>query len=380
MATYFFYKDLKPTTNFMDLSNLDVYEKVPKDWYLLASDIKNSTVNIENGKYKEINMVGAMSIISILNIDRNLELPYVFGGDGAFVLVPRRAYKMARKALVAVKHLAYETYNLELRIAAVSLEKLDLLGKDINLAKYQTTDNHDQAFVRGDGLEYFDYLMKKDDTYHIKDKKDEMYDLDLEGLECRWSYIKSSKDETLSFILKCFDNNDYKEILENIEKIVGNIKSRHPISEKNLLLSFKDKDLKVEASLYSKGFFKKFFILSKLKIINLIGLYLMKFEKGEWGKYKKRIISTTDIEKFDNIVRMVFSISYEKTKELEEYLNKGLQNKKLAYGIHKSDHALMTCLIFQRHGKHIHFVDTSDGGYAYAAKDLKKRLEELNNE
>jgi hypothetical protein len=65
-------------------------------------------------------------------------------------------------------------------------------------------------------------------------------------------------------------------------------------------------------------------------------------------------------------------------EKLEEYLEKEYQNKKLVYGINKSKHALMTCLIFERHGKHIHFVDTTNGGYAIAAKAYKKRLEEIN--
>ncbi len=377
MATYYFYKNLKSVSDFTELSNPDIYTKIPNDWHLLATDVKDSTKNIEKGKYKEINMLGAMSIISVLNIDRSLELPFIFGGDGAFVLVPRRVYKSARRALVAVREMAKDAYGLELRVGSISLEKLASFSKEILIAKYKTTQNHEQALIKGEGLDYFDYLLKLDDKYHIKDKKDEFYELDLEGLECRWSFIESSKDETLSFILKCLDEKDYKEVLENIEKIVGDISSRHPINEKKLLLSFNAKDLNVEASFLSKSLLGKIVTLFKLRFINLLGFLLMKFKIGEWEKYKKRIISTTDIEKFDNIVRMVFSISNKQMKELEEYLEKEYQNKKLVYGINKSKHALMTCLIFERHGKHIHFVDTTNGGYAVAAKAYKRRLEEI---
>lgn len=378
MATYYFYKNLKPVSDFTELSNPDIYTKIPNDWHLLATDVKDSTKNIEKGKYKEINMLGAMSIISVLNIDRSLELPFIFGGDGAFILVPRRVYKSARRALVAVREMAKDAYGLELRVGSISLEKLASFEKEILIAKYKTTQNHEQALIKGEGLDYFDYLLKLDDKYHIKDKKDEFYELNLEGLECRWSFIESSKDETLSFILKCLDEKDYKDVLENIEKIVGDISSRHPINEKKLLLSFNAKDLNVEASFLSKSLLGKMVTLFKLRFINLLGFLLMKFKIGEWEKYKKRIISTTDIEKFDNIVRMVFSISNKQMKELEEYLEKEYQNKKLVYGINKSKHALMTCLIFERHGKHIHFVDTTNGGYAVAAKAYKRRLEEIN--
>ena len=65
---------------------------------------------------------------------------------------------------------------------------------------------------------------------------------------------------------------------------------------------------------------------------------------------------------------------------LEEFKRanaKEYENNNLVYGIHKSNSALMTCLIFQRHGKHIHFVDSSNGGYALASKELKNRLKFL---
>ncbi|MEP0899817.1 DUF3095 family protein [Nodosilinea sp. FACHB-13] len=38
------------------------------------------------------------------------------------------------------------------------------------------------------------------------------------------------------------------------------------------------------------------------------------------------------------------------------------------------DRALMTCLVFERSGREVHFVDGADGGYALAAKPLKEKL------
>ena len=109
-------------------------------------------------------------------------------------------------------------------------------------------------------------------------------------------------------------------------------------------------------------------------IENFLGLILMKFSIGNWGTYKNRIIRTSDTEKFDDMLRMVISIDKKESQELEDFLELEYKNKNIVYGIHKSDSALMTCLIFQRHGKHIHFVDSSKGGYALAAKELKNRL------
>ena len=44
----------------------------------------------------------------------------------------------------------------------------------------------------------------------------------------------------------------------------------------------------------------------------------------------------------------------------------------IAYGIHPSDSALMTCQFDAfADGKHMHFIDGGNGGYAMAAKGLK---------
>lgn len=383
MSTNYFYKNMKSVSNFSSLSDINYFLEMPTDWLLIASDVKNSTINIENGKYKDINMIGAMCIVSILNLDRDIDLPYIFGGDGSFVLIPKKMQKKAKQAMLKIKELAKTTYGLDLRVGIIKLSKLSKLNKKILISKYQVTQGHYQALIKGDGLDYFDYLLKRDDSFHIKDKIDENFSLDLEGLECRWNMVKTPKDESLSFILKCFDENDYKDVLENIENIIGNIETRHPITQKNLKLSFKSRDLESEANLMATLMNSpkmKNFSLAKMKLINLIGYFLMKFNIGDWKIYKQRIVATTDIEKYDNTVRMIFSSSYDKIKKLEEYLEYEYQNGKLAFGIHKSKYALMTCLIFERHGKHIHFVDTTNGGYAMAAKEFKKRVEKLRYE
>ena len=77
------------------------------------------------------------------------------------------------------------------------------------------------------------------------------------------------------------------------------------------------------------------------------------------------------------MLRMVICTTNKESQEIETFLEKEFKSKNIIYGIHKSDSALMTCLIFQRHGKHTHFVDASNGGYALAAKEMKKRLKIL---
>jgi hypothetical protein len=46
--------------------------------------------------------------------------------------------------------------------------------------------------------------------------------------------------------------------------------------------------------------------------------------------------------------------------------------------MHKSREALMTCIVQSYNGNHLHFVDGSDGGYALAARELKRRLSDIS--
>lgn len=374
MSNRYFYKNLPEFTNLNEISQKEHYKNVPDDWYIIATDIKGSTKAIEAGKYKDVNMVGALTIISILNINLTLDLPFVFGGDGAFVLIPSMVLEESKQALLAIQKIAQEAYNLHLRIAILPVKDIYRDGKIILITKYKISKDYSQAIIKGGGLEYCDVVLKKSDKYEIKDNINKNFEVNLEGLECRWQAIPSPKDETLSIIIKANDDNYYKSILENLEAILGNTYKRHPILKENLNLSYSNKDLKTETAIYKQMFISQYFLKLKLKFINFLGDILMKFKIGEWGNYKDRIVSTTDTEKFDDMLRLIVSADYKQTKKLEEYLEKEYKNNKLFYGIHKSDSSLMTCLIFERHGRHIHFVDASNGGYAMAAKMYKKQI------
>ncbi|QKJ23624.1 DUF3095 domain-containing protein [Poseidonibacter lekithochrous] len=369
-----FYSKLKAINSIKEIAKNNIYSKLPKDWYILATDIKDSTIAIKEGKYKEVNMVGALTIISILNINKNIDLPYVFGGDGAFVIIPQSIYHEAKQSLLAIQKISKDAYSLDLRIASICIDEVCKNNKEVLISKLKVSKDYYQAIINGGGLELCDDLLKNSNNFLINDKIDENFQVDISGLECRWEAIPSPKDDTLSILIKSKNESYYENILSNIESIIGDNKKRHPILENALKLSFKDKDLNYESSIYSQNFFMKRLINLKLKMINVIGYILMKLNLKDWSTYKQRVLSTTDTEKFDDILRMVVSTSKEETQILEEYLEKEFQKNTLIYGIHKSDSALMTCLIFERHGRHIHFVDGSNGGYALAAKDFKNRV------
>ena len=60
--------------------------------------------------------------------------------------------------------------------------------------------------------------------------------------------------------------------------------------------------------------------------------------------------------------------------QLQQFLEAENKLGNLAFGMHKSREALVTCIVRSFNGNHMHFVDGSDGGYALAARGLKKQL------
>lgn len=380
-----FYKNLKAIEDFSKIMEDKNFSKIPNDWYILVCDIKNSTKAIEEGKYKQVNFVAALSIIGILNIDNNLDFPYIFGGDGSSLIIPSSLLEKSRKVFIEAKKIAKESFDLELRIGIVSIKEIENRGSFVEICKHKISENYVQAIVRGNGLELAEELLKTEyKTFKIDEVNNNTnsYEPNFHGLECRWEDIKTPKDETISILIKTINlkqqNEIYKNCIDKIEEIAGIYQNRNPIQKNNqLVLSFNPKRLNIEASVFSKNKFLKPFVILRLLFENFLGLLLMKFSEGNWSIYKDRIKQTTDTEKFDDMLRMVICTKKDDTKKIEDFLENEFQNKNLIYGIHKSNSALMTCLIFQRHGKHTHFVDASNGGYALAAKEMKKRLRNL---
>ena len=62
---------------------------------------------------------------------------------------------------------------------------------------------------------------------------------------------------------------------------------------------------------------------------------------------------------------------------LESLLEDLHQDRRLAYGLHVSDRAVLTCLVYERMGQQVHFVDGAGGGYTNAAVGFKKQLKAL---
>jgi hypothetical protein len=82
-----FYKNLTPFQNFREVTNLNHDQELPADWWVVLTDIVGSTRAIEQNRYKDVNLLGASSIVAVMNNLKGREVPFVFWGDGATILV-----------------------------------------------------------------------------------------------------------------------------------------------------------------------------------------------------------------------------------------------------------------------------------------------------
>lgn len=387
MATEGFYAELPILEQFMDITVSENYVPVPDDWYIIVTDIVGSTQAIKQGRYKEVNFLGACSIISLLNVAKKLDIPFVFGGDGASIVIPEFLLPEARQALLANQIMVKEDFGMELRvgIVPVAIVKADYR---LQIAKLKISDNYSQAVFRGGGLTYATRLIKETATTKLYqlDAQDVIPAADLSGLECRWQDIPSPYGEIVSLLVLATAPSEsqmdqiYREVIQQIEKIYGDSDRLNPIMQNNLNLSFKQKNLILEtkARATTNTWWSRWFYLWKIRLENFVGLVLMRFSINfmgtNWGIYKEGVVETTDYRKFDDILRMVIAGNPQQSKRLEQFLEKKYQDGRLVYGLHRTDRALMTCLVFERDGRQVHFVDGADGGYAIAAEVMKGRL------
>ena len=93
--------------------------------------------------------------------------------------------------------------------------------------------------------------------------------------------------------------------------------------------------------------------------------------------YRQELVEHSDFRKFDGMLRMVIDGNDAQAEELQRFLDAQHRAGRLAYGLFKSGAALITCIVQSYNGKHLHFVDGSDGGYAIAASHLKQQLAAL---
>ena len=394
MTTRYFYRDLHVLASFEEAANGSLHAKIPDDWFVIVADIAGSTEAIENGRYKDVNTVGAATIMAVINVDRTVEIPFIFGGDGATLALPPSMEQGAREALLGAKDMARAGFNLDLRVGMIPARDIYKQDLWLGVGKYQHSAKITQTSLSGFGWGWAESVLKHSDTrlqYEVIPSDTVAAKADFTGFECRWKPVESRNDFKLAIIAQSVAKKSsehaaiYAKILSKVSEIYGDVRDYHPLLEGQLGLTFDPRKLMAETRVYAAGhsFLSLCFKLVSLLLISAIGSLAfaknLKLGKVRWGGYRREVVENADFRKFDGALKMVLDSSVEQQVRFKEFLDDLYRNGEVVFGMHPSAYAIMTCLVFTPGQDHAHFVDGSDGGYAVAAKGLKAQLSQLKS-
>ncbi|MEM9074292.1 MAG: DUF3095 domain-containing protein [Myxococcota bacterium] len=382
-----FFEDLPSLDRFADVPDPDAYQQAPDSWCLVITDVEGSTRAIEEGRYKDVNALGVASIVAMRNAVSGVEIPFVFGGDGATMLCPKSRLGQVRPALRGLQARARDAFRLGMRAGIVPIDELREAGHPVMVARYRASAHATFAMFAGSGLTEGEHWVKDPErgkAYAVSPGRE---NADFTGFECRWEPVPSKKGEVLSLLVQaCVDDRAaastiYKGVIAEIESILDG--GGHPVALESLRLATKARFFDAEAKLLSGQASGTAVRLMKLRALgfNRLGKLLIRQGWKLFGfpgdAYKDQLVANTDYRKFDDTLRMVLDVTLSQKRAVVAFLEREHAAGKIVFGVHAATSALMTCVITKHEGDHVHFVDGNDGGYALAAKQMKAQLKAL---
>lgn len=363
----------------------ELYKTVPDDHVLLITDIQKSTKAIERGLYKEVNALGAAGIIASINSIGSNNLAFVFGGDGCTLLFHESFLQPVLQALKKLQFLAWKEYQLVLRVGYEQSQHLINEGFPLLLLKWQSSPQSTQFSMLGSGVDEAERRIKLDGGLSFSPNETKDYP-DLSGFECRWDKVSAQEDMVLSLIVKIdgykeVDTlNVYHRVYENVLKIIKP-RQLHPLTKPGMRATLNPRNMSVETIFRtSPESVQRWEYGLKLFWYNIVGKIcaLTNWTPWEttWDGYKNILIASSDFRKMDGYLRMVIRCTKTELSQIKLILEEFRHEEPIVFGMHTSKHALITCMIVDRLNQQTHFIDGADGGYALAAKEMKRMMRE----
>ncbi|KIO77891.1 hypothetical protein TH53_07135 [Pedobacter lusitanus] len=359
------------------LAQEDLFFKVPPDWHIVITDIKNSTRAVQNGQHKEVNFLATGSIVAVLNIAEKMkvDVPFFFGGDGATFIVPPLIFAPVMGALSLYRVNSLTNFDLEIRTGTITVSRVYQEGYELRISKYNRSSFFSIPVVLGTGLDYAEKLIKAED-YESGEFLSEENELDLSGMQCRWDRIAppENQQEVVSLLVVAAKGVSQSAVLRKvmlkIEEIYGDPLQRQPISIPKLRLQTTFNSLKTEL-LAKLGKFDWLEII-KAQLVSIYGFIYFRTLKGK--RYLEKLIEMSDTLVLDGKINTVISGTVLQRQKLENLLSQMESSGEIFFGLHSSNASVMSCYVRNMDDGHIHFVDGAEGGYTQASKILKRKL------
>lgn len=386
-----FYSSLPVITEFSSAVRPENHVPLPNGWVIGHADVVGSTIAIEEGRYKAVNMVGAGVIAAIANALNRRPFPFIFGGDGASFAVDISDAQAAADALQAIAAYSEAEFDLKLRVAMAPVAVIRTAGRDVCVTRYQASADCIYAMFSGGGLSWFAARVKEG-QYLLKSMPENPLP-DLSGLTCRWALSPAQHGKILSAIIAPFGTeNRFSELIDHITLIVSQLEnSGNPVAMPLLQPGPEKQAVELEALAKATGGISKWSAKIRARLLYWLTCLCFRTRPKLAGRdmniYMESLSTNADFRKFDDALYLTIDCSDTFVTEFESLLIAA--SDYIRYGIFCQEQALLTCFVIS-HDRlgcdvlantnslaHIHFIDGAQGGYAMAAKALKSQYETL---
>jgi hypothetical protein len=377
-----FYERLPARERFEDLSENANYTQVPSSWTLILTDVRGSTRAIREGRYKDVNTLGAASIAAARRALPEREFPFVFGGDGATLLVPGHSAPGILAALAGLRLLASQKFGMELRVGSVEIAEIEKWGASIEVAKYAVSKKCLVAALRGEGLRMAEERFKLPQS-PLEYRSGAATDPDLGALSCRWKPFQTRHGKILALILEARTDSGhdpsltYQRIFKKLSRIFPDGMDQANPARAGLRGYRPWMETLRDETRYQHGRWSLAFARRLLETLVAGLLFNWNAPVPALRRYVRDTPAHCDFRKIDHAFRAVLDCNTEQARAIEELLAGEHASGTIHFGMHESGEALMTCLVEGLgSGEHLHFIDAAGGGYAVAAARLKARKTE----
>lgn len=383
-----FYKNLPSFQDFKHSTCLEHYHVFPQDWWIVLTDVVNSTQAIEAGHYKEVNVVSVLAMTTLFNLlPKEIEVPFLFGGDGVTFFVPESLLPIAQQMIDFNQAFAKEAFNLEVRGHFLPVRTVYAHGYDLKIAKQHVSKRYYQAFIVGDGIDFAEKQMKVEKTLTQQPLTNQvLFSPSLfNGFYCSFQDVDPSKEEMISLIVKSKGETIeaqlacYQEILSYLDTQMDLLNNSHPLQYEQLKISQEAHVFALTEKINTwqrTAWFKKWFhwmLPYRQRLLRVLLSFLPKMPRNP--QYETWVAS--DYRKIDGALKMTITCYQQERRKLETFLQMAFEQNKLYYGLHVNNKAFITCSV--RYRDEVHLIDGADGGYAFAAKHLKQQLQHPAN-
>jgi len=375
-----FYGRIMPQSDFAALLAEDSFVPVPDDWLVGAADIVQSTAEIEAGRYKIVNMIGASVIAAVANGMGGRAFPFVFEGDGALFALPPEDAEIAREALAALRRWAEEEFDISLRAALVPVANIRAAGRDLRVARFAPAPGVDYAMFSGGGLAWAEARMKAG-AYAVAAAPAGARP-DLTGLSCRWANLRAQNGLILSLVVRPVPGADaagFRDVAAQVVDIAGHLsRAGHPVPLQGPRPNWHPEtlDFEARAGAPDRPLWRRRLGLS-LRHLLIAGMMRLRLRFGRFdpAQYMARISLNADFRKFDDGLKMTLDCDPATRDRIAAVLQTGEEAGLIRYGLAEQEEALITCFVPSAlRDDHVHFVDGAAGGYTSAARKLDAAL------